>query len=530
MIRVRLLGELEVFDGDRPVALPPSRKTRALLAYLALAQRPQRRERLCEMFWEIPDDPRGALRWSLSKLRGVLDRPGAPVVEADRLTAGLRLAAEQVDVLTVRDALRDGVEGAATQILERLAGLFRGPFLADLDLPQHPELQSWIAAQREDMRRLHAAILRTLDARLSREPDRALAMLRALVELDRFSEADWARLVARLNALGRRREAEEQYQAAVRALADVGGPTQVLERARRVGAEAGLGPAPEPLPSRSKLRQEIRFCRAADGARIAYALAGEGAPLVKAANWLNHLEYDWESPIWDHFFRRLARNRRLLRYDSRGNGLSDWDAGELSLETWVSDLEAVVDAAGYERFPLLGMSQGCAISIAYAAKHPERVSHLVLYAGFASGTFARTDPVERAEREALTTLIQHGWGQDNSTVRRVFTSMFIPGATPELAEAFNELQRRTTSPEGAVRHYRASARLDVRPLLAKIRTPTLVLHPRGDCVVSVEAGRKIAAEIPDARFEALPGQNHLFLEDEPAADLFFDALDRFLQT
>ena len=529
MLTIQLLGELTVRDGDEVVALPPSRKTRALLGYLAATARPQRRERLCELFWDVPDDPRGALRWSLSKLRTILDRPDAVVVAADRNAVALQLAPQQVDLLAVRAALRDGIDGAATQILENLASMFRGPFLADLDLPQNPELQSWIAGMREEMQRLHADILVTLDARHAAAPERALPFVRELVQLDPYSEAAWARLVERLHALGRRREADEQHAAAVKALAEVGGATQVLERANRPPA---VQPEPPPRPPRAippTMRQEVRFCRAPDGTRIAYALAGEGPPLVKSANWMNHLEYDWESPVFGHFLRGLADGRRLLRYDSRGNGLSDWEAGELTLDAWVSDLEAVVDAAGFERFPLLGLSQGAGIALAYAARHPERVSHLVLYGGFGAGVYRASQDTEAHERRrAMTTLTRTGWGQENPAFRQMFATLFIPGATRELADHFNELQRRTTSPECAARHLDAAGHLDVRDLTQQVQAPTLVLHARGDAVVPIEQGRELAASIPNARFVALPGQNHMLLEDEPAAARFFEELRLFL--
>lgn len=523
MVSVRLLGELQVWDGETAVALPPSRKTRALLAYLAATARPQRRERLCGLFWDVPDDPRGALRWSLSKLRAILDRDGAPVVVADRNEAGLALEPTQVDLLAVRAALRDGVAGTATQILEGLAARFRGPFLADLEAPQNPELQAWIVAMREETRRLQADILYTLDDRYAADAERALPYTRELVQLDPWADEAWARLIQRLNALGRRQEAEAQYAAAAKALAGIGGPTRRLERARQA-------PAAQPPPARpppAEMRQDVRFCRTADGVRIAYSLAGDGPPLVKSANWMNHLEYDWESPILGPFLRGLAVGRRLLRYDARGNGLSDWDVGEVGLDAWCADFEAVVEASGFERFPILGVSQGAASAIAYTVRHPERVSHLVLLGAFAAG---RRDAEGVAQRKAMTTLIRTGWAQENPAFRQLFASLFIPGATRELADAFNELQRRTTSAECAARYYEAAGQLDVRELLPRVSVPTLVLHARGDAMVPIEAGRLLAAAIPGARFVALPGQNHMLLEDEPALARFFEELRLFLAT
>jgi pimeloyl-ACP methyl ester carboxylesterase/DNA-binding SARP family transcriptional activator len=516
MLTIRLLGELEVRQDGAPMPLPPSRKTRALLGYLAATAKPQRRERLCELFWGIPDDPRGALRWSLSKLRAVLDRPEAPVVRADRQAVSLDLQPLQVDLLEVRATLADGAESTATQILEGLAGQFRGTFLADVELPQNAEAQSWLAAAREEARRLETGVLTELDARLAHDCERALPYARRLLELDAYSQAGWARLIERLRGAGRHQEAEAQQAAAAKALGEVGD-----------ALPAPSAPVRATAPTAPTLRQDVRFCRTADGARIAYALAGEGPPLVKTANWMNHLEYDWESPIFGHFLRGLADGRCLLRYDARGNGLSDWDVGEVGQEAWYADFEAVIEASGFERFPILGVSQGAASAIAYAVRHPERVSHLVLLGAFAAG---RRDADGVAARKAMATLIRTGWAQENPAFRQLFASLFIPGATRELADAFNELQRRTTSAECAARYYEAAGRLDVRELLPRVSVPTLVLHSRSDAMVPIEAGRLLAAAIPGARFVALPGQNHMLLEDEPATPRFFEELRLFLET
>jgi class 3 adenylate cyclase/pimeloyl-ACP methyl ester carboxylesterase len=275
------------------------------------------------------------------------------------------------------------------------------------------------------------------------------------------------------------------------------------------------------------MAQEIKYCRASDGVRLAYATIGQGPPLVKMANWLNHLEYDWESPIWHHLLEGLARNHTLIRYDARGNGLSDWDVDELSLEAWVGDLETVVDAVGIDRFPLFGVSQGCAISIAYATRHPERVSHLILYGGFALGGAKRSP--ERHERlKAMLTLMRLGWGLDDPTFRQMFTSQFIPECTKEQADWFNDLQRKTTSPECAARYLEVVMNFDVRELLPQVQVPTLVMHVRDDVIVPIDAGRQMAAGIPGARFLALPGRNHLFLKHEPASARFFEEINLFL--
>ena len=261
--------------------------------------------------------------------------------------------------------------------------------------------------------------------------------------------------------------------------------------------------------------------------RLAYAISGNGPPLVKSANWMNHLEYDWESPVWRHVLRGLSSDHMLIRYDARGNGMSDWDVDELSLDAWVGDLETVVDAVRVERFPLIGISQGCAVAVSYAVRHPERVSHLVLYGGFALGGKRRA-PQEKEKRNAMTTLMRLGWGADNPSFRQMFTGLFLPGATQEQAASFNELQRRTTSPECAARYFDVVGDIDITDLLPKVTAKTLVMHVRGDLVCPIEAGRVLADGIPGARFVALQGQNHLFQEKEPASQRFFEEIKLFL--
>jgi class 3 adenylate cyclase/pimeloyl-ACP methyl ester carboxylesterase len=276
-------------------------------------------------------------------------------------------------------------------------------------------------------------------------------------------------------------------------------------------------------------RQEIRYCRSPDGVQLAWAKVGSGPPLVRAGNWMTHLEYDWESPLRRTAVQGLARRHTLIRYDPRGCGLSDWDVAEISLDGWVSDLETVVDAAGLQRFPLLAMSQSCAVSITYAVRHPDRLTHLVLYGGFAVGSGKRS-PKEAELHQAMTTLMRIGWGADEPGFRQLFTSQMMPGATKEQADAFNELQRRTTSPECAARYAEAVHSIDVRHLLADVRVPTLVMHTRGDLRQPFEQGRLLAAGIPGARFVALEGKNHMLLPGEPAAVRFREELDLFLQS
>jgi DNA-binding winged helix-turn-helix (wHTH) protein/pimeloyl-ACP methyl ester carboxylesterase len=264
------------------------------------------------------------------------------------------------------------------------------------------------------------------------------------------------------------------------------------------------------------LKQEIRFCRAGDGVRLAYATTGSGQPLVKPANWLSHLEFDLISPVWRHWIAGLSRDHMLLRYDKRANGLSDWNVENLTFDALVSDLEAVVEAAGLDRFPMFCLSQGCAIAIAYALRNPGRVTRMVLYGGYARGYARRGNQTMEAQRTALGTLMQHGWGQDNPVFRQIFTSMFIPDGTAEHQRWFNDIQQKAASPANAYRIHKLVGEIDIRHLLPQLDVPTLVLHSRDDQVVPFEEGRILACEIPGARFVPLESKNHVLMESEPA--------------
>ncbi|HEY2926914.1 alpha/beta fold hydrolase [Piscinibacter sp.] len=277
------------------------------------------------------------------------------------------------------------------------------------------------------------------------------------------------------------------------------------------------------------LTQAIRFCTSQDGLRIAYATMGRGRPLVRTAHFFTHVELDLNSPVWRPWLAELSRDRLLVRYDGRGCGLSDRSAAPLSLDAWLVDLEAVVDAAGLERFALFGCSQGAAVSVAYAARHPQRVSCLVLLGGYARGPMKREPtPAQVNEARVLLDLVQVGWGRDNPAFRQVFTSLFIPEGTPEQVNWFNELERLTTSPEDAARAIAAFGQLDVSEAAMRIACPTLVLHARGDARAPFEEGRRLAGLIPGARFVPLESRNHVLLEHEPAFARCFDEIHAFL--
>jgi class 3 adenylate cyclase/pimeloyl-ACP methyl ester carboxylesterase len=278
-----------------------------------------------------------------------------------------------------------------------------------------------------------------------------------------------------------------------------------------------------------KYEQEIHFCQARDGVQLAYSRIGQGPPLVKAANWLTHIEFDFESPVCEPLYRELSRDNAFFRYDARGNGLSDREVPDVSYEHFVDDLEAVIDAACIDCFPLLGISQGCAVSIGYAIRHPDRVSHLILLGGYAVGWKKRArTAAEKEAGDAMLTLMRLGWGQENPAFRQMFTSQFIPDATKEQSDWFSEFQRISASPADAVRNLIANGETDITPLLSQVRVPTLVVHARHDARVPLEAGRRMAAGIPGARFVVIEGRNHVLLDGEPAFASFVAELKAFI--
>jgi pimeloyl-ACP methyl ester carboxylesterase/DNA-binding CsgD family transcriptional regulator len=273
--------------------------------------------------------------------------------------------------------------------------------------------------------------------------------------------------------------------------------------------------------------QTIQFVTTPDDVKLAYARAGSGPPLIKTANWLNHLEYDWRSPAWRHWFELFAAHNTLFRYDQRGSGLSDWVDSDLSFARQVSDLELIADTARLEKFALLGISQGAAVAIEYSVRHPERVTHLVLHGGFSLGWARRGADALRAGK-ALAEVIRVGWGAGTPAYRRMFAELLMPQATEEQVSWFAELQRRTTKPEVAARIMEESGLIDVRARLAQVTVPTLVTHPRGDAMVPFEQARYLAAGIPNSRFVELDSHNHILTHDEPAWQKIEAVLTEFL--
>ena len=275
-------------------------------------------------------------------------------------------------------------------------------------------------------------------------------------------------------------------------------------------------------------RQDVRFCRSADGVTIAYAVHGSGPPLVIDACWLSHLQYDWESPVWRHYLTELGKIATVIRFDERGHGLSDRGVTDHSLELRLADLEAVVDHAGLDRFALLAMAQGGPVAIEYAARHPERVGSLIFYGSYAGVDSVMTSKQDRLLDETFDNLIRVGWERPTPEFRRVFTYLMIPGATEEQMGWLDELQRRATSADVAVVARQQRRQANASHLLAALDVPTLVVHSLGDRMNAFDYARFLAAEIPGARLVALESENHILLEDEPAWPAFMREVADFL--
>lgn len=525
-LSIDVFGDFQVYQDGQLVELPPSKKARALLAYLMLSDRPVRREQLCELFWETPDDPKGALRWALSRLRRSFSETASERLVADRERvsfdmSGAHLQSDQITKLLARNSRTKEDYFDAIALLD-------GTFLAGLDMPNLESFTLWLSGQRQKMNLFKGKLIEVALQACALFPDEEVSLSQAWVEAEPFNQAA---AQSYLSVLHRQQKG-----------ADASAWTRTFQdRFRQAGLEF-IPPVFDHVKSEADsvsvkndriepdpvARQKIQFCQTPDGVNLAYASVGSGPPLVKAANWLTHLELDWSAPIWSPLYRDLAKDFTFIRYDERGNGLSDWDVDELSQKTFVDDLACVVDHMGLETFPLLGISQGAAVSIEYAIRHPKRVSKLILFGGYPKGWRIDGNAETVAEREAIMTLTKTGWGQNNPAYRHIFSSTFMPGATAEQLAWFNDFQRQTTSPENAVKFLEAFSKIDVREQLSRISVPTLVLHSRGDQRIDWQVGRDIAAAIPDAEFVTLDSENHLLLEGETAATKFVSAIREFL--
>ena len=518
-IEIQLLDTFEVRVEGTPVPGDAwvRRDAPALVKLLALAEgRRLHREQLIDRLWPDLDveSAGGRLHKAAHYARRALGRPDA-VVLRDETVALFPGSNVRVDALDfehdARSALASGDAGQAARLLDRY-----GSRLLPDDL-----YAEWVVERRDRLEELRRELLRRA------------GHWREVLDAEPLDEQAHVALMREQAVAGDIRAGLRQYER--------------LDRALR--RELGVGPGPEAAALREQLireldlagplgpadvghlQQEIRFCRTPDGVTLAYACSGSGPPLVKAANWLTHVDHDWHSPVWRHWLTELSRRHRLVRYDVRGGGLSDWEIPPAAFEDFVDDLEAVVDEAGLERFPLLGISQGAAVAVTYAARHPERVTRLLLYGGYAQGTLvrARTDEQRRKHHLELE-MMQLGWGTDDPTFRQFFTSQFMPSARRELWDAFNDLQRLTTTPENAARVLEVNGLVDIVDVAPHVTVPALVLHARDDHRPPLEQGRLLASLLPNSRFVVLESSNHILLEDEPAWRRFLAEVTAFLDS
>jgi DNA-binding SARP family transcriptional activator/pimeloyl-ACP methyl ester carboxylesterase len=549
------------------------RKTMALLAYLAVTGSAHSRDELATLFWPENDQSSALanLRRDLSRLREIL---GAEALIADRLQVELNPdTGLWLDVTSFQAQMQETFNHSHTQDLacqqcvqrlQNAVDIYRSDFMTGFSLPDAPGFDEWQFFQREELRRsLTEALIALIQYHVVQgELTQAITYARRWLAMDIMHEAAHRCLMQLYAWSGQQSAALRQYQECRRILEEElsikpDAQTQELYeaiKARRlsppkVGESSALPISRNKLPSSSKryganqvssisqglisddtvLSQTIRFCTSPDGVRLAYAVVGEGPLLVKTANWLSHLQYDWNSPVWHHWMTGLARQRTLVRYDERGCGLSDWNVEDFSLDAWVQDLETVVDTLGLERFPLLGISQGASIAITYAVRHPEKVTHLILYGGYARGRNFRASTVEsREELDVMLKLIKLGWGKEHPAFRQVFSMMFIPEGTPEQLQAFNELERISTTPEIAAQIVSGFHKINVSDLAQQVVQPTLVLHAKDELRIPFEEGRLLASLIPNARLVPLESKNHILLEFEPAWQQFLNEINTFL--
>jgi pimeloyl-ACP methyl ester carboxylesterase/DNA-binding SARP family transcriptional activator len=515
-VTIRVLGGFGVDVDDRPVlpGLWSRRHAAGLVKLLALTRgHALRREQVIDALWpeESVDVAAPKLHKAAHFARRALSCPEGIVLRGD-MVALLPGRPVTVDAFVFEEAAEramahGGVE-AALSALDRCGG----------ELLPEDLYEPWTADWRERLRLRRLQLMRQ-----ARRWDDVL-------ELHATDEGAHLALMRAHVAAGDRSAALRQYERWDTALREEGAtapPAAERLRAELVEALTTLGPVTP--AEHARIEQQIRFARTADGVNLAYAVTGGGVPLVKVANWMTHIDHDWHSPVWRHWLIEMSRRFQLIRYDERGCGLSDWEVPEQSFEMWVHDLETVVDTVGLDRFPLMGLSQGGAVAVVYAARHPERVSHLVIYGSYAQGRKTRARSAEEIRMHELeVALARLGWGLDSPALRQVFTMQFMPEASRELWDNFNELQRLTTSAENAARVLQLAGTIDIVDLARQVQAPTLVLHARADGRPPFEQGRLLASLIPGSRFVALDSSNHILLEDEPAWPHFLTEVENFV--
>jgi pimeloyl-ACP methyl ester carboxylesterase/DNA-binding SARP family transcriptional activator len=527
VVSIDLLGGFGLRVHDRTVFAGASgrRDPIRLAEYLALAPgRCAHREVVIDALW--PESPVETVANRLHKaahyLRRSIGLPESVALSADTvaLFPGPDVSVE-VDALEFERLARRALD-PATPTEERASCADRALELYAGDLVPHELYEDWSFHHRQRLQLRHRELLR-LRGRYAE-----------LLALDPMDEVAHVGLMRDLLRSGDRAGVLRQFAAL----------TEALERELGIGPsveacslrDLALAPVERPAQPSSSPRaaalatQRVSFCHTTDDVRLAYAVSGTGPPLVKASTWLTHLDHDWDSPVWRHWWQSLSEHHTLVRYDERGCGLSDWDVDEdsFTLDAWVRDLETVVDALGLERFPLLGISQGGPIAITYAARHPERVSHVVVHGTTARQTWPRADDERRRELAALGELIKTSWGRDQPGFRQVYDAHFLPDGPLEVWRAFDELQRRSASARNAHRLWRAFGHLDCTEAARQLDVPTLILHAADDRVWSFEEAEELHTLVAGSRLVPLPSNNHILQAGEPAFGMFLEEVEAFL--
>ncbi|NHN37234.1 alpha/beta fold hydrolase [Pseudomaricurvus alcaniphilus] len=536
-IRVQLLGGCECQWTDGRAIEFSSRKALALLVLLAMAPHMHRtREQVAATLWSrsAEEQGRASLRQTLSELRKLLGEDNA-ILRASGSQIALDPARVEVDAVQLQQvAVADSIDEQS-----RVTDLYRGDFLAGFSLRDN-EFEDWAIIERRRLRDLAvSALIRLCDHYLQAgDVERGIPIAESLVEVDALAEAGHRALMLYYAMQGRRNEALRQYAACAELLHSELGlqPSAELQNLQRCllageelpGAQRLVLSQPRGHGDYPELVQEVRYCKSFDGVNIAFAELGNSKPvLVMTGNWLTHLQESAQSPVWRPLIDELTQKYRLLRYDQRGMGLSDWDVDDTSLDSYVADLEAVVDAADLPHFRLFGICQGAAIATVYAARHPERVERMVLLSGLERGWRNRSATLDRVA-DTFAHMTRKGWGKATPAYRQLFSTLLIPDATQEHLHSLNELQRCSSSPENAVRVQEFMGSVDISAYTGQVRTPTLVMHPQSDPFIPIKQGKKLAADIPNARFLPLPSSNHLILNHEPAWPIMLKALHGFL--
>jgi pimeloyl-ACP methyl ester carboxylesterase/DNA-binding SARP family transcriptional activator len=529
---IGLLGRFTLtIDGrEMPAAALARRDPLRLIKLLALTPgHSMHREQLIEALWPDVDTADNRLHKSGYFVRRATGLADSIVIGGEAVTlfpgAEIVVDAEQFEA-RAREALRGDSEQVAADAVELYAGEL---------LPLDP-YEDWASGPRQRFALLHRELLRMLgrfDELVVLDPTDEGAHLAIMQRMIDRGDGDGALLQFELLrrmlddelGIGPSEEAVAARDAAVR----VARPATAS--AHSPGVAAVSAPPAADRPRYAPLAtQQIRRVTTRDGVRLAYATSGTGPPLVKAANWMSHLDLDWGSPIWTPLWQELGRHHTLVRYDERGCGLSDWnvDRDAFTLDAWVRDLETVVDELGLERFPLLGLSHGGVVAIEYAARHPERVSHLVVFGTCSRQTWARATDDERAEMTALGQLIRTSWGGTKPGFRQVYDAKFMPDGPLEAWRAFDDLQRRSTSPQNAYRLWKAFGDLDPSDAALSLDVPTLIMHARGDQVWSYDNAEELHGLIRGSRLVPLESNNHILQAGEPAFGQFIAEVEAFI--